>query len=351
MFLGEIRTEGELPMRKVLLALLVGIISISIVLSGCGEAEPEEKPLIKIAELNWGSARFQCEMAKIIIEEGYGYPVELVPGITIPMLQGLRTGDVDVYVEGWLQNQQEAVDTAMEAGDIVMLGFINNDNWQCGFVVPTYVIEGDTERGIEPMVPNLTSVFDLDQPECKELFANPENPSKGLILNGPPGWECEIVTLEQVTTYGLDDHYDVMNTGSSEGLFASLQGAYDKGEPWLGYLWGPTWIAGALDLTLLEEPAYDEEVWNEDHGCAWPSVDLFIAAHKDFPDKAPDVAEMFEKWKLDTPTLNEALAYMLAIEGEPVDVAIWFLKEREEIWTQFVPADVAEKVKAAIAEM
>ncbi|MFC1937969.1 glycine betaine ABC transporter substrate-binding protein, partial [Chloroflexota bacterium] len=112
-----------------------------------------------------------------------------------------------------------------------------------------------------------------------------------------------------------------------------------------------TWIAGALDLTLLEEPAYDEDVWNKDYSCGWPSVDLFIAGHKDFPDKAADVAEMFGKWELDTATLDEVLAYMSDTGGEPVDAAIWFLKNRETMWTQFVSDDVASKVKAAVADM
>ena len=338
-------------MRKILLSMLGAVLAVTIVLVGCGEAQPEEKSLIKISDLNWGSAHFQSEMAKIIIEEGYDYPVELVPGATIPLFQGLRTGDIDVFLEGWLQNQLEAYDKAIAAGDIVLLGFLNNDNWQSCFVVPTYVIKGDAARGIDPMAPNLKSVSDLDQPEYKELFSNPENTSKGLIMNGPPGWECEIVLVEQVKTYGLDDDYDVMNAGSQEGLFASLQGAYNQGEPWLGYLWGPTWIAGALDLTLLEESPYDEGVWKENHGCAWPAVDLFIAGHKDFPDKAPDVAEMFEKWELDTETLDEVLAYMNDTGGEPVDAAVWFLKNREALWTQFVPDDVASKVKAAVADM
>ena len=340
-------------MKKILLSLMVMILTVSVILAGCGgaEPEPEGKPLIKLGELNWGSARFQSQMAGIIIEEGYGYPVEIIPGITIPLLQGLRTGDIDVYLEGWLQNQQEAVDTALAAGDIVMLGILNNDNWQSGFVVPTYVIKGDAARGIEPLAPDLKSVSDLVQPQYKELFKNPENPNKGLIINGPVGWECEIVLIEQVVTYGLDDAYDLMNAGSQEGLFASLDGAYTKGEPWIGYLWGPTWIAGALDLTLLEEPAYDEEVWNKDHGCGWPSVDLFVAGHKDFPDKAPDVTDMFRKWKLDTPTLNEVLAHMLETGGEPDDAAVWFLKNREAIWTEFVPADIAQKVKDAVADM
>jgi glycine betaine/proline transport system substrate-binding protein len=337
-------------MRKVLLALLVMILTVSVILAGCGGAG-ETKPTIKVGDLNWGSAHFQSEMAKIIIEEGYGYPVELIPGSTIPLFQGLRTGDVDVFLEGWLQNQQEAYDQAVAAGDIVFLGILNNDNWQSGFVVPTYVINGDTERGIEPMAPDLKSVFDLDQPVCKELFKNPENPSKGMLMNGPPGWECEIVTVEQVVAYGLDDDYDVINTGSTEGLFASLKGAYDKGEPWLGYLWGPTWIAGALDLTLLEEPAYDKAVWDENHACAWPSVDLFIAGYKDLPDKAPELVVMFNKWKLDTATLDEVLSYMNETGGEPIDAAVWFLKNREAIWTEFVTADVAQKVKDAVAEM
>jgi glycine betaine/proline transport system substrate-binding protein len=336
-------------MKKILLALMVVMLTVSVILVGCGGAEPEEKPLIKLSDLNWGSAHFQSEMAKIIIEEGYGYPVELVPGSTIPMFQGLRAGELDVFLEGWLQNQQEAVDAALAAEEIVMLGFLNDDNWQSSFVVPTYVIEGDAARGIEPMAPDLKRVSDL--PQYKELFQNPENPSKGLIINGPVGWECEIVLIEQVVTYGLDDDYDIINVGSQEGLFASLQGAYNKGEPWIGYLWGPTWIAGSLDLTLVEEPAYDEVVWNENHGCGWPSVDLFVAVHKDFPDKAPDVADMFRKWELDTATLNEVLAYMLDTGGEPADAAVWFLKNREAIWTEFVPADIAQKVKDAVADM
>ncbi len=346
-------------MKKVLAFLLLIVIATSMVIAGCAQPapapapapEPEPKPTIVLTDLNWGSARFGAELAKILIEEGYGYPVEFVSGATIPMFQGVRTGDIDVYMEGWLQNQQEAYDEATAAGDIVVLSWMNDDNWQSAFVVPTYVIEGDPDRGIEPMAPNLKTVFDLELPEHKELFQNPENKKKGMLMNGPPGWECEILTIEQVEVYGLADDYDVINAGSQEGLFASLAGAYEKGEPWLGYLWGPTWIAGKLDLTLLEEPAFDQAVWDDNHATAYPAVDLFIAANKDFPDKAPDVTEMFKKWKLDTATLDEVLSYMDKSGGEPVDAAIWFLKNKEDIWTTFVPSDIAEKVKEAVAQM
>lgn len=338
-------------MRKIITLMLAGILVMMMVLTGCDGDSNGEKSTIKLTELNWDSAYFQSAVAKIIIEEGYGHNVELVPGATIPLTQGLRTGDVDIMIEGWYQNQKEAVDAGIDAGEIEMLAYINNDNWQSAFVVPTYVIEGDTARGIEPMAPNLKSVFDLVEPEYVELFANPENSNKGLILNGPPGWECEIVVPLQVEAYGLADDYDTINAGSSEGLFASLKSAYDKGDPWIGYLWGPTWIAGALDLTLLEEPAYDEAVWNENYGCAWPSVDLFIAAHGGFTEKYPEVAAMFKNWRLNTATLDVILAYMSDNGAEPDEAAVWFLKEYENLWTSWVSGDAATKIKAALADM
>ena len=60
---------------------------------------------------------------------------------------------------------------------------------------------------------------------------------------------------------------------------------------------------------------------------------------------------MFRKWKLDTKTLGEALAYMDETGGEPIDAAIWHLKNREAVWTKFVPSDIAKKVKDAVAKM
>ena len=70
------------------------------------------------------------------------------------MFQGTRSGDIDVYMEGWLQNQQEAYDEAMAAGDIVQLSWMNDDNWQSGFTVPTYVIDAPGGGGKIPVMPN-----------------------------------------------------------------------------------------------------------------------------------------------------------------------------------------------------
>lgn len=333
-------------MKKILFVLLALMLVASMGVTGCA---PAEKETIKISDLNWGSAHFQAELARIIVMHGYGYPVEIVPGATIPMLQALQAGEVDITLEIWLPNQQEAWDKAIASGNVLDLGIMNNDNWQSLFIVPTYMIEGDAERSIEPMTPNLNSVSQLDQPEYKEIFKNPENPSKGAIVQCVPGWECEKINIDKVAAYGLDDDYDLINPGSQAGLEASMMGAYEKGEPWLGYYWGPTWISGLLDMTLLEEPPYDEAVWEENRGCAYPSADLHVAVYKDLPDRASDVVEMLDEWWLDTAVLSEALSYMHEQDAEPFDAALWFIKEREQIWTQFVPDDVAQNVRDAVA--
>ena len=352
---------------KWMFVVLAIVLALSFVVVGCGDDEEEATPTpvatatqaptaaptvlptLKISDLNWGSAHFQSEVAKIMIEEGYGYPVEQVSAVTIAMLEAMRAGDVDVIIEIWYENQQAAYDDALAAGDIVTLGTLNDDNWQSSYVVPTYVIEGDTERGIDPMAPNLSSVSDLTDAEYIALFEDPEDPGKGRVVTCVAGWECEKINAQQLEAYGLDEDYNLLVPGSQEALFLSLEGAYDKGEAWLGYLWGPTTISGKLDLTLLEEPPYDVAVWEANNGCAYPSVQLLVAASSEFENKAPDVAAMFEKWVMNTATLGEALAYMDATGGEPYDAAVWFLKNRESVWTEYVPSDVADKIKDAVA--
>jgi glycine betaine/proline transport system substrate-binding protein len=335
---------------KLLMIVLAVALAMSFAVVGCGDDE-EETPTLNLSYLNWSSSQFQSEVAKIMIEEGFGNPVEFTPAATIPTLEAMVAGDIDVIFEIWYENQKEAWDSAVAEGDVVSLNTLNDDNWQSCFVVPTYVIEGDAEEGIDPMAPDLAAAADLAQAAMVDLFEDPEDPGKGRIVTCVAGWECEGINAEKVATYGLDAEYNLLVPGSQDALFASLEGAYEQGEPWLGYLWGPTVIAGKLDLTVLEEPPYDAAVWDQNKGCAYPSVSLLVGARTDFEDKAPEVAAMLEKWEMNTATLSEALAYMDAVAGEPYDAAVWFLQNRESVWTEYVSADVADDIKAAVADL
>ena len=323
-----------------ILAVALGTILILSSFIGCGTttSTTTEKGTISFADVGWDSVQVHNRIAAFILEHGYGYEAEFVPGETIPLFEGLARGDIDVEMECWVTNQREAYDMHIAAGDVVDLGSNFSDNWQ-GWLVPTYMItDGDLPEGF--------SVSDM--PDYWQLFKDPEDQTKGRFYTGPAGWECQIVDEEKFEAYGLDEYYNIFMPGSSAALVGSMAAAYEKHQPWLGYHWEPTWPLGKFDMTKIEEPPFDEEIWEENRACAWPSCPVNIVVNSSFPDRAPEVVEFLTKYETTTAMNNQFLAYMQDSGGTTEDAAVWFLQNYESIWTQWVPSDIANKVKAAL---
>ena len=196
------------------------------------------------------------------------------------------------------------------------------------------------------MAPDLKSVFDLGK--YWKLFQDPEDPDKGRFYSCIPGWACAEVNERKFVAYGIKEHYNLLQPGSGPALAASMVTAYKRGKPWLGYYWAPTWVLGKLDMLQLEEPPFDQEVWDTTKACEYPSVKCDILVHKALPEKAPDVVALLKKYETTLKINNRFLAYMQDNKASTEEAAAWFLKEYEDLWTGWVPADVAEKVKAAL---
>lgn len=316
-----------------------------------GEATwPKDQP-ITFADFNWDSVIVHNRIMQFIIENGYGYQTDAVAGSTIPMLQGLIANDIQITSEIWVDNLPDWT-AAVEEGSLLDLGTNYGESEQ-GWYVPTYVIEGDEERGIEPMAPDLQSVDDLAQ--YAELFQDPENPDKGRFYNGVAGWEATEINSAKLQAYGLTDAYTDFLPGSTAAIFASLSSAYETGEPWFGYLWSPHWVFAHMDMTRLEEPEYTEECWEQiksgEEACAFPDVPVHISANAEFGEQAPGIIEMLENYESNAEKTNAVLLYMQENEiDDHTQAAIWYLQEYEEDWVEWVPDDVAEKVKQAITE-
>lgn len=302
---------------------------------------------IVLADAQWASIQFHNSVAQIFMKEGFGYDTEVISGSTAATMTGLENGDIDVYMEVWIQNIEEVYKNALDSGNVVEVSTNFDDNRQ-GLYVPTYVIEGDSERGIDPMAPDLKTVKDL--PQYKDVFTDDENPSKGRIYGSPPGWEVDNILRTKYETYGLDETYTYFSPGSDAGLAASLGAAYENGDPWLGYYWEPEWVMAKYDLTLLEDEPYSDELWTEEAGyaCEWARVDVVIAAYKDLEEKAPDVFEFLSNYQTSKDLTNEALLYMQDNEASVDETAEWFLNEHEDLWISWVSDEVAVKVKEAI---
>ncbi|NDV20805.1 ABC transporter substrate-binding protein [Pseudodesulfovibrio sp. JC047] len=297
------------------------------------------------ADLGWDSIQVHNRIAGFIIEHGYGKDVEYIPSATAIGFEAIMRGDMDINMESWTQSSQELYDKGIKNGTLIDLGPNYSDGRQ-GIMVPTYMIKGDSERGIKPITPNLKSVSDLAQ--YAKVFADPEDPSMGRIYTGVSGWTLTEKTEQKVLGYGLDEQYNMFAPGSDAALAGSMLAAYKRGKPWLGYYWGPTWILGSLDMTFLSESPYDAEIWKKTKTCAYPPTDVNILVSTVLPQKAPAVVEMLKKYTTTMDLTNQCLAYIKKEKADLEETAQWFLKNHEAVWTQWVPTDVATKVKAEL---
>ncbi|GGM25950.1 ABC transporter substrate-binding protein [Paraliobacillus quinghaiensis] len=329
-------------MKKVLMILSLVLLGL---LAACGGDNEETIDTITLADAGWDSIRFHNSVAQTIIENGYGYDTEVTPGSTAATIQGLREGDIDVYMEVWTDNIKEVYEEATEAGEFETLSVNFDDNEQ-GLYVPTYVIEGDEERGIEPLAPGLETVEDLKN--YPEVFEDPEDPGRGRILNAPSGWAVAEQIDAKFETYGLDETMNNFMPGSDAAIITSLADAYNSGEAWVGYYWSPTAVTAMYDLTLLAEPEYDEDTWNETRGTEFPPNDVVVAVHKDIPELAPEVTEFLSNYETSSALTEEALVYMNENEVDADEAAHWWMNKNQDIWTQWVPEDVANDVLEAI---
>ncbi|MBU5465628.1 ABC transporter substrate-binding protein [Virgibacillus sp. MSJ-26] len=327
----------------------IGVIFVSILtimLAACGDSTTEGTiDEIVFADAGWDSIVVHNYIARTIIEEGFGYDTDETTGSTAATLQGLREGDINVYTEVWTDNVREAYEEAIEAGDIEKLSVNFDDNDQ-GLYVPTYVIEGDEERGIEPMAPDLKTVEDLK--DYPDVFEDPEDPGRGRIINGPSGWAVEEAITTKFDTYGLDETMNNFIPGSDSAAVADLVSAYESGEPWVGYYWSPTWVTAKYDLTLLEEDDFDVDAWDEDKSTEFPPNDVVVAVHKDLPEQAPEVVEFLENYETSNDLTEEALNYMEEEEASAEEAAMWWMEQHEDIWTSWIDEDIADKVKDAL---
>jgi len=325
---------------------MVLLIILALTITACTSDDRNQgKETIVFADAGWDSLTFHNEVASFIVENGYHHPTEVEVGSTAITFTALRSGSINAYMEAWTDNIGDVYNEAIEEGDIIELTVNFGDSAQ-GLYVPTYVIEGDPERGIEPMAPGLKSVQDL--PDYWEVFKDKEDPTKGRIYGAIPGWEIDDILQEKIKNQGLDKTYNYFSPGSDAALASSIAGAYEKGDPWVGYYWEPTWIVGKYDMTLLEDIPYDEEQWLQDYTTELPPVDVTVAVHKSLLEKAPEVVAFLENYNTSSAITSEALAYMQDNDSTAKEAAIWFLEEYEDLWTSWVPEEIAQEVKSAI---
>lgn len=319
--------------KSLVFCFVFAVIGVAFVSAeGKGESDEAVKEIV-FADASWDSILVHNRIAAFILENGYGgYSVDFIPGDTIPLFNGVASGDIDATLESWHSNYLEAYQEQIDAGTVVNVGKNMPDGPQ-GWWIPRYMVEGDSERGIEPVAPDLESMEDLKK--YADLFPDPENPGMGRIIFPPPGWSAAIVSEELMEKYGLDEYFTAFLPGSGASLAASMKGAYEKGEPWVGYYWEPTAIMYQLDMIRVK-------------GSEFPRAEVDIIMNAESYEKYPELVEFLSKYHTSVAVNNEFLNFLSTEAEDAEEAAIWFLKNREEVWTEWVSDEVADNVRAAL---
>ncbi|NLN15419.1 MAG: ABC transporter permease subunit [Tissierellia bacterium] len=329
--------------RAVSILLLITIILTTIV--GCSK-EAKTDRVISFADAGWDSIRFHNAVAATIIEELWGYSWTEITGSTPVTHQGLLSGEIDVHMEIWSANiASYEEDKAEDRFQELSTNF--NDNYQ-GIYVPRYVIEGDPERGIEPLAPDLKYVWDLK--DYPHIFKDDENPGMGRIYGAIPGWEVDQILYNKYLHYGLDENFIYFRPGSDASLAAAITAAYERGEPIAAYYWEPTWLLGMYDMVLLQDEPYNPDTYLEGE-TEIPPVNVTIGVSNDFYQEGhEEVVEFLSNYQTSSALTSEALAYMQETGADYIDTAKWFLQEHSELIDQWLKPEDAEKIKASLGE-
>jgi glycine betaine/proline transport system substrate-binding protein len=302
---------------------------------------------IDIAEMTWPSAAALAHIHAIVLENGFGCDVEIVTGDTVPTSASmLQRGEPAVAPELWTSAIEEPWAEGIEEGQVTELGKAISDGTVEGWFIPRYLQEEH---------PELVSAADVVA--RPDLFPDPEDPDQGRLYSCPPGWACELSTSALFEAYDMEEEWNLFSPGSGGALAASISRAFLREEPILFYYWGPTALLGKYDAVQLEMPEADQAVYacNTDPDCdkpagktAYPSSPAVVGAAAWIEEEAPEVAEYFGKVGLTNDQISALLVYGDENNAGAEETARHFLATNEDVWTDWVPAEVVEKVKASL---
>jgi glycine betaine/proline transport system substrate-binding protein len=325
--------------------LALGITSVSTSAKAAAHCEN-----VTIAEMNWASAQVIAHIDATILGIGYGCDVELIPGDTMPTSTSLvEKGEPSIAPELWSQNLKQVLDPAEAEGLIANVGKVFENGGEEGIWIPTYLAEAEGIVTIEDA---------LARPE---LFPHPEDSSKAGMYGCPAGWNCQITTTQMHKAYGMADAgFEYIDPGSGGALAGAMGEAYNKGQGWMGYYWGPTAILGKYDMTKLDEGVdHNADTWISeinDLNVAAPGKNRYPASTvetyvgKDMLDNFV-VMNYLEKRSFPNSMLSAMLAWKEENQAEASETAEYFLLEYEDVWKKWTSADARLAIKTELGMM
>jgi glycine betaine/proline transport system substrate-binding protein len=331
---------------------LIGTIALIASATLGSAAAQAQCGTVTIAEMTWNSAAVTAQVDRFILEHGYGCDAQLVPGDTVPTGTSMtERGEPDVAPELWTNSFTGAIDLGVTENRLRIANSSLPEGGQEGFWVPKFMVDRNPELAtIEGIIANA------------DLFTHPEDRNKNGFWGCPSGWACQISSGNLFTALGLEGvNFEYVDPGSGATLASSIARAFERDEPWFGYYWAPTDIVGKFDMVLVdfgsgvdEQHFLDcisQEVCENPQVTMYPVSPIKTVVVEDFAARAPGAFDYLNSRSFTNKQMGALLAWMADNQAEPEFGMEFFLTERDDIWTNWVPSDVADKVRSALANL
>ncbi|MEZ5674685.1 glycine betaine/proline transport system substrate-binding protein [Thalassovita litoralis] len=332
--------------------ILKGAIGAGLLVFAANQGLAQDCGEISIAEMDWASAELMANVDSIILSEGYGCDVELVPGATTTTFASMsEKGQPDVAPELWINAVRDMLMAAQAEGTLVTLndGPITDlgEGW---WLTPEFAAKHPELDTVEKVLAH------------PELFPYAEDESKGAFVGCPAGWGCQLVNANLFRAFDMEAKgWVLVDPGSAAGLDGSMSKAVERSEPWFGYYWSPTSMIGKYNMVKLPFEAewagrdnWDGCIALAEQDCAdpkptsWTVSEVNTVVTDDFIGKAGPAQDYFKKRVFPGAIMNNMLVFMSENQATGEDAAYEFLATQEDVWTKWVPADVAAKVRDAL---
>lgn len=307
---------------------------------------------VTLADMNWSSATFIANVDRFILEHGYGCDAELVVGDTMPTgTSMIEKGEPDIASELWTHGFTEALERGVSEGRLKIVSASLSDGGEEGFWVPKFLVDKH---------PELATISGIRKHAA--LFKNPEDPTTSLFMGCPAGWGCQINAGNLYKALKLKDAGFVLgDPGSGAGLAGSLAKAYERGEPWFGYYWAPTPLLGKYEMVKVDfESGVDEAHFVECIAVAdcenpkptmYPPAPVHTVVTADLSERAPAVVAYLSRRSFTNSFMNGFLAWVDDNQADGEVAMAHFMKTHEPLWREWVSAEAAGRIKAALAKM
>lgn len=315
--------------------ILAMTVSLALLVAACGGSDAGgddggDDPTITLIVNPWTASRLNAEVAKIIIEENLGNPVEITEvNENDAMFTGMADGTLDAVLEIWPSGVTDAETAYFDEGSVVNIGELGTVG-KIGWFTPSYVVDEN---------PALATWEGYQDPAVAAMFATAETGDLGRFLGTDPSYS----QYDEQIIENLGLPFQVVFSGSEPATVAELDARFAAGEPILMYWWTPTAAVAKYDLVNVLLPPWNEECGASaaagDGGvdCDYPEDVLFKAASGLLEEKDADVFAFLQAFTL---TTEDQLSMLppVEIDGlDPAEVAATWVAENESIWSAWLP--------------